>query len=128
MNQAVLLSPKNWTQEDLNETVIDAIQDIKGKAIVKLDLRELGDAPTDFFVICEGDSTTQVKAISDNIARRLKDELGTYANHIEGTTNSTWICLDYFNTVIHVFHNEQRRFYELEDLWGDAKFTEYETL
>ena len=128
MNQAVQSSKASWTQEDLNEIVIDAIQDIKGKGIVKLDLRRIDDAPTDYFVICEGDSSTQVKAIADNISKRLKDELGAYPNHIEGSGGSTWVCLDYFNTVVHVFYRETRSFYELEELWGDAKMTEYETL
>ena len=129
MSQAVRLSqPMSWTQEELNEIVIDAIQDIKGKRIVKLDLRQIEDAPTDYFIICEGDSNTQVKSISENIHKRLKEELGAYPNHIEGTGSSTWICLDYFNTVVHVFYRETRNYYELEDLWGDAQFTEYETL
>ena len=108
--------------------MIDAIQDIKGKHIVKLDLRQIEDAPTDYFIICEGDSNTQVKAISDNVHKRLKDELGAFPSHVEGTGSSTWICLDYFNTVVHVFYRETRSYYELEDLWGDAQFTEYETL
>lgn len=129
MSQAVRLSqPLSWSQEELNEIVIDAIQDIKGKNIVKLDLRQLEDAPTDYFIICEGDSNTQVKSISDNVHKRLKEELGVFPNHVEGAGSSTWICLDYFNTVVHVFYRETRSYYELEDLWGDAQFTEYETL
>jgi ribosome-associated protein len=129
LSQAVQLNQQyRWTQEELNDIVIDAIQDIKGKHIVKLDLRRIGDAPTDFFIICEGDSNTQVKAIADNISKRLKEELGVFPSNIEGTGASNWVCLDYFNTVIHVFYRETRAFYELEDLWSDAQFTEYETL
>ena len=129
MSQAVkLIQQIRWTQEDLNDIVIDAIQDIKGKHIVKLDLRRIGDAPTDFFIICEGDSNTQVKAIADNIAKRLKQELGILPSNVEGVGASNWVCLDYFNTVIHVFYRETRAFYELEDLWSDAQFTAYETL
>ncbi len=129
MSQAVQLNQQyRWTQEQLNDIIIDAIQDIKGKGIVKLDLRRVGDAPTDFFIICEGDSNTQVKAIADNISKRLKEELGVFPSNVEGTGASNWVCLDYFNTVIHVFYRETRAFYELEDLWSDAQFTEYETL
>ena len=128
MNQAVQSIQPSWTQEKLNKIIIDAIQDIKGKNIVQLDLRHLCEAPTDFFIICEGESNTQVNAICSNITIRLKEELLIFPNHVEGTTNSTWICLDYFNTVVHVFHNETRKFYELEDLWGDAKVTAFETL
>lgn len=128
MNQAIQLNYPSWTQEELNDIIVDAIQDIKGKNIIKMDLRHLEDAPTDFFIICEGDSTTQVNAIAGNINKRLKTELAVFPNHIEGTNNSTWVCLDYFNTVVHVFYHETRSFYELEDLWGDAKVTHFETL
>ena len=116
------------TDEELHEIIIDAIQDIKGKKIVKLDLRKLDDAPTDFFIICEGDSNTQVRGITDNVRRRLKEEAGLYANHVEGERSATWVLIDYFTTVIHVFHRETRSFYELEDLWSDAQFSEYEAL
>lgn len=114
--------------EAFNTLIIDSIQDIKGKNILKLDMRELYDAPTDFFIICEGDSNTQVRAIAENIRKRLKEEDGQLPVHIEGTHNSRWICMDYFNTVVHVFYKETRNFYELEDLWSDAKFTEYGNL
>ena len=61
--------------EALNELIIDAIQDIKGKNVLKLDLRKLESAPAEYFIICEGDSSTQIKAISRKIYRKLKDEL-----------------------------------------------------
>jgi len=112
--------------EQLNDLIIDSIQDIKGKNIIKLDLRQLEDAPTDFFIICEGDSNTQVNSIAGNIRKRLKLEAETLASHVEGEQNSTWILMDYFNVVIHVFYKETRKYYELEDLWSDAILTEYE--
>jgi len=112
--------------EQLNDLIIDSIQDIKGKSIIKLDLRQLEDAPTDFFIICEGDSNTQVNSIAGNIRKRLKLEAETLASHVEGEQNSTWILMDYFNVVIHVFYKETRKYYELEDLWSDAILTEYE--
>ena len=116
------------TGEALNALIIDSIQDIKGKNIVKLDLRHLDDAPTDFFIICEGDSNTQVKAISDNVYMRIKKEGFSIPSHLEGQQNALWILMDYFSTVVHVFYKETRQFYELEDLWGDAIFTEYDNL
>jgi len=121
-------SQRELSIEELNDMVIDSILDIKGKNIVKLDLRHLDEAPTDFFIICEGDSNTQVKAISDNIYQRLKTEGMTLPSHYEGQQNARWILLDYFSTVVHVFYKETRAFYELEDLWGDAIFTEYQNL
>ena len=125
---AKLNQPKSRKQELINDLIVDSIQDIKGKNIVKLDLRKLDDAPADFFIICEGESSTQVRAISERVHLRLKDEADILPNHIEGLRNSQWICLDYFDVVIHVFYQETRSYYELEDLWGDAEFTEYENL
>ncbi len=112
--------------EMLNETILDAISDIKGKNVVKLDLTAVEDSPTDFFIICEGDSITQVRALADNIKRRVKDEMSTHPAHLEGQMNAKWICVDYFSTVVHVFYPETREFYGLEELWSDAVVTEYD--
>jgi ribosome-associated protein len=119
---------KRQSTEELNNLIIDSIQDIKGKNIVKLDMRRLYDAPTDFFIICEGSSTTQVKGIADNIYKRLKDEAGNLPLHVEGQQSAHWICLDYFDVVVHVFYPETRQFYQLEGLWSDASFSEIESL
>lgn len=114
--------------EELNPLIIDAIQDIKGINIVQLDLRNLAEAPADYFIICEGESNTQVSAIAGNVIKRVKDELGVIPTHREGVNNARWVLVDYFNTVLHVFYPETRKFYELEDLWSDAEFTEYDNL
>lgn len=110
--------------EQLNHAIVEGIRDKKGKRIVQLDLRKL-DGPADFFIICEGDSNTHVKAITDSIHKKVKEELETAPSHTEGSSNSKWVLMDYFNTVVHVFHPETRDFYELEHLWSDAKVTEF---
>lgn len=127
MNQEQITNTK-LSIEELNDLIIDSIQDTKGKKIVKLDLRKLDDAPTDFFIICEGESITQVKAIANNIRQRVKEETGMLPSHVEGVQSALWILVDYFNTIVHVFYPEKRTFYELENLWSDASFTEYENL
>jgi ribosome-associated protein len=114
--------------DTLNDLILDSITDIKGKNIVKLDLRDLHEGPTDFFIICDGDSNTQVRAIAENIKKRVKLEAGVPPSHYEGQQNARWICLDYFNTVVHVFYPETREFYGLEQLWSDATFTEYDNI
>lgn len=129
MNKQTAATSHPFTaHEKLNDLIIDSIQDIKGKHIVKLDLRELDDAPTDYFIVCEGESTTQINAIANNIQKRIKEELGTFPSHVEGKSGTQWVLVDYFNTVVHVFHPESRSFYELEDLWSDAKSIEYADL
>jgi ribosome-associated protein len=111
--------------EQLNHAIVEGIRDKKGKKIVQLDLRHLGDAPADFFIICEGDSNTHVKAISDSIRKKVEEEMRQSPAHIEGSSNSKWVLMDYFNTVVHVFYPETREFYELENLWSDAGVTEF---
>lgn len=117
---------KRQSIEAFSDLIINSIQDIKGKKILKLDLRRLGDAPTDFFIICEGSSTTQVKAIADNIHRQVKEIFDDMPLHLEGRQSAHWICLDYFDVVVHIFYPDARKFYQLEDLWSDASFTEYD--
>jgi ribosome-associated protein len=128
LNSQQKAQQKELSTEELNALIIDSIQDIKGKNLLKLDLRQLDDAPASFFIICEGDSNTQVKAISENIHLRLKNEAGESPAHYEGQTNSLWICMDYFDIVVHIFYKDTRNYYELEGLWSDAIFTEYENL
>jgi ribosome-associated protein len=114
--------------QGLQDLIIDCITDIKGKNIVLLNLKKLDDAPADCFIVCEGDSTTQVRAIAGNIERRLKDELSLTPAHIEGTQHARWVCMDYFDIIVHIFHPETRRFYDLEQLWSDAEMIEYQNL
>lgn len=113
---------------ELNGNIIEAIQDIKGKNIVVIDLSNIGEAPTDYFIVCEGESTTQVKAIADNIEKKIKEELSLSPSHVEGTTHANWILVDYFNTIVHIFHPEARSFYEIEDLWSDGETIEIENI
>ena len=114
--------------ERLNHSIIEGIRDKKGKKIVLLDLRRLGDAPADFFIICEGDSNTHIKAISDSIYKKVKEETLTVPSHVEGSQNAKWVLMDYFNTIVHVFYPETREFYDIEQLWSDADITEFAEL
>jgi ribosome-associated protein len=123
-----VLSENISSSEALTDLIIDSIQDIKGQNILKLDLRELDDGPTDFFIICEGESSTQVNAIAENVVKRLKKEINMMPSHIEGKQFSNWVLVDYFDVIVHVFYPETRRFYEIEDLWSDAKATEYQNI
>ena len=115
--------------EGLNDLIIDAITDIKGKNIVLIDLRNLEDAPADFFILCDGDSNTQIRAIADHVHARMKEEdANTPGRGPEGLQSAKWVCLDYVTTVVHIFHRETREFYALEDLWSDARIVEYSDL
>lgn len=112
--------------EALNALIIDAIQDNKGKEIALFDLRKLEDASSDFFIICHGTSNTQIAGILKNIERRVYEELGLRPSHSEGK-QGTWMLMDYFSVVVHIFSAEKRDFYQLDDLWSDALVTTYES-
>lgn len=108
--------------------IIEAIQDLKGHSIVRLDLSEIEEAVCQQFIICEGNSTTHVKSIADNVAATLKKELNERPLSIEGGNGTEWVLVDYVDTVVHVFLKEKRAFYKLEELWSDAKLEHYEDL
>ncbi len=108
----------------LCDAIVEGMQENKAQDIVVLDLREISNAVCDFFVICSGESSTQVDGISNSISRFTRKELQEKPWHIEGKTNSEWILLDYINVVAHVFYKDARPFYDLEDLWSDAKRTD----
>ena len=105
--------------------IADAIQDKKGQNVVSLDLRKIDGAIADFFVICNGDSTTNVGAIADSILKETREQLDIKPLRMQGMENNFWIILDYGNIVVHVFQTPYREFYRLEDLWADAPRKEY---
>jgi len=107
--------------DDLKNQVIELIRDKKGKSIVSLDLRAIPEAITDFFVICSGDSTTQVKAIVEHLAEEIRNRIGIKPFHMEGTKYGEWALIDFGDVIVHAFIPEKREFYQLEDLWHDAK-------
>jgi len=97
----------------------DAMLDKKAQNVVGVDLRSIGTAITDHFMICNADSTTNVNAIADNVIDKMR-ELGRKPFRTQGMENNFWIILDYGHIVIHIFLTEYREFYRLEDLWADA--------
>ena len=102
------------------EVITDAMLEKKAKNVVSLDLRPVGTAITDYFVVCNADSTTAVAAIADNILGRMQEKLGKKVLRMQGLENDFWIILDYGDAVVHVFLTEYRDFYRLEDLWADS--------
>ena len=112
----------------LSDAIVEGMQENKAKDIVVLDLREIESAVCDFFVICTGESSTQVDGISNSVVRHTREVLSEKPWTIEGQKNSEWILMDYVSVVAHVFYYETRSFYDLEDLWADAKRTDIPNL
>ena len=105
--------------------IADAIYDKKGQDAVSLDLRKIDGSITDFFVMCDGSNTTQVGAVADNIAEKMKEE-GHKLYRSQGEENNFWIIQDYGNIVVHIFLKEYRDFYRLEELWADVPRKSYQ--
>ena len=105
--------------------IADAILDKKGEDVISLDLRPIGTAITDFFMVCTGTSTTMVSAIADNILKEAKEKLGIKPLRMQGLENAFWVIIDFGNVVVHIFLKEYRDFYRLEDLWADAPRVTY---
>jgi ribosome-associated protein len=98
----------------------------KGKDVVSLDLKTIGTAISDYFIVCNADSTPAVLAIADNIEDRMIEKLRRKVVRSQGKENAIWVILDYGDIVVHVFQTAYRDFYRLEDLWADAEKTVYE--
>ena len=107
----------------LFKTIISAIKEKKGEAIVSLDLRKIDEAVADFFILCEAQSHVQVKAIAEAIVENVARECDEKPYHTEG--GEQWTLVDYVNIVVHVFGHEHRKFYDLENLWLDAERLEH---
>ena len=109
---------------ELTAKICAAASDKKAGEIVTMDMRGLMNS-TDYFVICSANTATQVRAIADNIEDEL-GEAGVEFNHKEGYREGEWVLLDFGDVVAHVFMQEAREYYALEQLWGDAKLSVYE--
>jgi len=99
-------------------TAIGAIEDLKGRDLLVLDLRGLSDA-TDYFIVASGTSDAHVRGIANSVLDKL-GRRGVRAHHVEGLPTGRWVLLDFVDFVVHLFHPEARGFYQLERLWSDA--------
>lgn len=113
---------------DNNElkVIADAMLEKKGQDVVSLDLRSIGTAISDHFIVCNADSTPNVVAIADNIEDRMLEKSKRKVIRTQGKENAFWIIMDYGDIVVHIFQTPYRSFYRLEDLWADAPRTVYE--
>ncbi len=113
--------------DQLITTIVGGIEEVKGKEITILDLRDIENTVCDYFIVCEGTSNTQVNAIVSSIQKQVSKTLKDKPWHIEGVDNAEWVLMDYVNVVVHVFQKHIREYYDIESLWGDAKTTQIET-
>lgn len=117
------MTKKAVNTDVLLASIIKGIEEVKGNDIDILDLRAIDTAVCDYFIICNGNSNTQVNAIVNSIQKLVSKELKDKPWHVEGTDNGEWVLMDYVDIVVHVFQKQIREFYNIEGLWGDAQIT-----
>ena len=115
--------PKPFGVDEKCRLIVEALKEKKGHRITTIDLRETGTSVCDAFVICHGESTTQVGALAESVEKELRNKAKIRPHHVEGTQNKQWILLDYFDVLVHVFLEDFRSFFKLEELWADGKVT-----
>ena len=118
---------KNTEKEQLIAKIVEAIQDIKGEDIKILDLSNIENSVAETFVICSGNSNTQVAALAGSVEKKVRNDLKDRPWHVEGSENAMWILVDYISVVVHIFQRQIRDYYEIEELWGDAKVISIES-
>lgn len=109
------------SSKKLLDSVVLGIEDLKGEDITVLDLREIENSVCDYFVVCTGNSNTQVSSIANSIERTVRKENKERPISVEGKENAMWVLLDYASVVVHVFQRNIREYYDIESMWGDAK-------
>jgi len=121
------MTKKYVNADELIAVIIKGIDEVKGEDIKLLDLRDIENTVCDYYIICSGNSNTQVNAISGSIQKMVGKQLKEKPWHVEGEGNAEWVLMDYVNVAVHVFQKETREYYDLESLWGDAKITDINT-
>ncbi len=110
----------------ISDVVIKGLQEKKGENIIYIDLSVVENAVCDNFILCTGTSNTHVNALAGSVEEEVRKTLNEKPWHTEGFGNAEWIILDYVNTVVHIFQEESRNFYNLDGLWADAKIVKIE--
>jgi ribosome-associated protein len=106
----------------IKEKVIDVLEDKKARNVIAIDVAEV-TILADSFVICNGTSTTHIRALADEVEKALAEEFGMACRHREGYNSARWVLLDYGDVVVHIFHAEDRKFYDIERLWSEGTVT-----
>lgn len=112
--------------DTLRPFIIEGMQDKKAQAITIVNLKNIQNAVTDYFIICSGTSDKHIDAIAEAVEAKVKTATKTKPQHVEGSDHQGWLLLDYIDVVVHIFEEEKRSFYALEDLWGDAEVSRLE--
>lgn len=118
---------KSGQSTQLSEVVIHGMQEKKGNEIVRLDLRNIHSSLSDYFVICHADSSIQVNALARSVEEEVYKALKQTPWRKEGLEHGEWVLLDFVDVVVHIFKTDKRKYFGIEDLWGDAELEYYQS-
>ena len=118
------MTQKIDTAQSLLDEIIIGIENVKGEEILILDLRKIDNTPCKYFVVCSANSNTQVSAIVSSVQKNVSKAIQEKPFHTEGSEVAEWVLIDYVDIVVHVFQKQIREYYNIEELWGDAKSTQ----
>ena len=110
----------------LADIIAEIMLSKKANNVIIMNLKKTNNSLCDRFVICHGNSTTQIQTIRDAIIEEVRKAVGEKPWHVEGMNNSEWLLLDYRDVIVHIFLEKTRKFYNIEDLWADSDFTHVE--
>jgi ribosome-associated protein len=116
---------EKYSSKGLITNIIKSIEEVKGEEVILIDMKKIDNSPCDYFIVCDGSSNTQVNAIVSKIKKNVSKLFSEKPLHIEGLENCKWVLIDYIDIVVHVFQKEIRQYYNIENLWGDAKHTKF---
>ncbi|ATA92614.1 ribosome silencing factor [Capnocytophaga canimorsus] len=122
-----MTSSREAQTDQLITHILKGIEKVKGNNITIMDLRGIENTVCDYFILCDGNSNTQVAAISGSVQKVVSKDINQKPWHVEGEANAEWILMDYVDVVVHIFQKPLRERYDIEGLWGDAKITQIET-
>jgi len=120
------MSKSKSSKNELLNQIVQGIEDVKGIEINIMDLTNLANTVCGYFVICTGTSNTHVNAILNSVRKNVSKKLKEKPFSIEGVENQEWVLMDYVDIVVHIFQKEIREYYDIENLWGDAKIINVE--
>lgn len=118
--------PTPVTEQEIVSAVINAMAEKKAFDIVTISFSKMRNMVCDSFVICHATNRPQAEAIADAVEYQVRMDPGLHVRSVEGRENAEWILLDYGDVVVHIFQENTRKFYRLEDLWADAEIERHD--
>lgn len=103
----------------LRQRIVEVLEEKKARDVISIHVENI-TILADYFVVCNGTSTTHIRALADDVEKSVRENLGLDCRHREGYNSARWILLDYGDVVVHIFHEEDRKFYDIERLWSDG--------